>query len=97
MSVAAASSRFVFPRRREIVFHQFSDGVAVYDEADGSVYALSPVAGEVLGICSRSAVINVEDVSMQLELDHPTEEELDSVAALLVQFESMGLLERVAV
>jgi hypothetical protein len=96
VKIVAASSRFVFLRPHAIFFHLFSDGVAVYDESDGSVCALVHVAGEVLGICKQSVVVKVEDVSSLLGLDSPTEEELGGLMAMLGQFESMGFLERVA-
>lgn len=96
MSVALATGRFVFLRPGDVVCHVFSDGVVVYDEADGSVQALSPVAGEALLVCKSAGTIGVAELAARLELDQPSLEELDSVSALLGQFESMGFLEHTA-
>ena len=96
MNVAVATGRFVFLRPKDFVCHVFSDGVVVYDEADGSVQALTPVAGEAWLACKRSGAIGAADLAVRLELDDPSQEELASVSALLGEFVSMGFLEQIA-
>lgn len=73
----------------------FADGLVVYDESDGSVRALNPTAGAALEICKTAAVITPAELAVRLGLDQPSQEELDSVVALLQQMESMGFLEHV--
>lgn len=78
-----------------LALHSFADGVVVYDESDGSVRALSPTAGLALDICKIAVRITGAELSHQLGLEQPSQEDLDAVTALLRQLESMGFLEHV--
>jgi len=92
---AITPGHFVFQRPDDLVLRSFADGLVVYDESDGSVRALNPTAGVALEICRSATAITAAELADRLGLDQPSQEELDSVATLLQQMESMGFLEHV--
>ncbi len=74
----------------------FADGVVVYDEADGSLHALNPVAGEALGHLIRdTAGLRDEDLARLMLQDEPGATDLDQVRGLLDGLVSLGFAEHV--
>jgi hypothetical protein len=69
------------------------DGVVVYDDTNGSLHALTPIAGEAFDLIHSRQANDAESLAMAMGLVEPAVEELDMLQSLLVQFESMGLIE----
>ncbi|AOF87694.1 hypothetical protein BSY239_1549 [Hydrogenophaga sp. RAC07] len=80
-------------RPLELALHVFEDGVAVFDERDGSLHALNPIAGEALGhlICN-TALSDLELLRLIL-VEEPIESELEQVRVLLNELVSLGFAE----
>lgn len=74
----------------------FADGVVVYDEADGSLHALNPVAGEALEYLIRhTAGLRDEDLARLMFQDEPEATDFDQVRGLLDGLVSLGFAEHV--
>lgn len=80
-------------RPLELALHFFEDGVVVFDESDGSLHALNPIAGEALGqlICN-TALSDLELLRLML-LEEPIESDLEQVRVLLNELVSLGFAE----
>lgn len=95
MTQGPAPGLYRCTRERDFELRRFNDGVAVYDEADGSVHALSPLAGEVWGFFLEGRSFTPSTLAKRLQLESPSEAELTQVQALMEEFVSMGFVERV--
>lgn len=89
-SLARASYRC--PRPGDFAIHSWPDGVVVYDDASGSLHALSPIAGEAFALI-RVEECSPESLARTMELAEPGPDDIEVFQSLLVQFESMGLIE----
>jgi PqqD family protein of HPr-rel-A system len=82
--------------RRIAALHlrRWPEGGVVYDAADGSLSALSPVAADLLALLLEGAPQQAEQLAQRL-LDAPAEaEDIEGVEQHLAQFTHMGLIER---
>jgi hypothetical protein len=90
------SAHFCCRRALELSLHTFDDGVVVYDEADGSLHALNPVAGEALEhLIRHTAGLRDEDLARLMLQDEPEAAEMDLVRGLLDGLVSVGFAEHV--
>lgn len=81
------------PRAFALALHSFEDGVVVYDEADGSLHALSPIVGEALGHLIRHTNLDGPDLALLLQLDQPEAFEMAQVRSLLNDLVELGFAE----
>lgn len=84
--------------RRAIDFclHAFDDGVVVYDEADGSLHALTPAAGEALQhLISHREGLRAEELARLMLQDEPEVADPDQVRGLLEALVALGFAEHV--
>ncbi|MBA4211901.1 MAG: hypothetical protein C0449_02345 [Polaromonas sp.] len=96
MTEAGASVHCRCRRAIDFFLHSFDDGVVVYDEADGSLHALNPVAGEALQhLISHAAGLRDEDLARLMLQDEPEVADLDQVRGLLEGLVSLGFAEHV--
>lgn len=93
MSVCAVPVRCVLIRAGDFSLRHFDDGTVVYDEADGSLQALNPVAGQALGLLLTHGSLTPTEMAQAMLLDAPSEDELAQVLALMRQFESLGFVK----
>jgi len=94
VSLAIASRSVRCHRPTDFTLRVWADGAVVYDEADGSLHALNPIAGEAFSLlCSRGALTSRALASLLLQ-DEPQGDDEAMVEQLLSQFEHMGLIER---
>lgn len=70
------------------------DGAVVYDEADGSLHALNPIAGEAFGYLLSHDALAPRVLASLLFQDEPQGDDEAMVEQLLSEFEHMGLIER---
>jgi phytoene dehydrogenase-like protein len=82
------------PRSSDLALHAWDDGVVVYDDADGSLHALSPVAGDALALLLAHGAETADHLAELLLQEPPNESDIAMVASLLVEFEAMGFVER---
>ncbi|MBS3997292.1 MAG: hypothetical protein KGZ67_08125 [Hydrogenophaga sp.] len=81
-------------RSADFVVKVWADGAVVYDEADGSLQALNPVAGEAFQRLLEQPGLSPTALGRLLLQEEPDAEDLRLVADLLREFESLGLWER---
>ncbi|MDP1684496.1 MAG: hypothetical protein Q8L67_04575 [Hydrogenophaga sp.] len=81
------------PRVTDLVLHAFEDGVVVYDEADGSLHALNPVAGEALGHLIRHTGLCDVDLARLMLQEEPESSDLEQVRGLLNGLVTLGFAE----
>jgi hypothetical protein len=82
------------PRSSDLALHAWDDGVVVYDDADGSLHALSAVAGDALALLLAHGSETASHLAELLLQESPNESDIAMVASLLVEFEAMGFVER---
>ncbi|MGE0098425.1 MAG: hypothetical protein AB7S86_08745 [Hydrogenophaga sp.] len=80
-------------RPADFVLQHWPDGVVVYDDARASLQALHPVAGEAFEILLTQGRFDAASLARVLFEAEPSPEDIELVASLLVEFESMGLIE----
>jgi PqqD family protein of HPr-rel-A system len=80
-------------RADHFAIQHWPDGVVVYDDTSGSLHALTPVAGEAFSLIQTRQASDARSLAQAMGLVEPAAEELDMLESLLVQFESMGLIE----
>lgn len=93
MTLDQAQVDFRCPRADQFAVQRWPDGVVVYDDANGSLQALTPIAGEAFGLIQTQQACDAGSLAQAMGLVDPDAEELDMLQSLLVQFESMGLIE----
>lgn len=87
----AAEERFVLNATR-FNFRVWDDGCVVHDHADGSLYALTPVAGELLGhLASRPSGLSLPELS-ELMLGQPEPEDDALMAELIAPLSDLGIV-----
>lgn len=92
MTFAQALGSFACPKADRFAVQTWTDGVVVYDDANGSLHALTPVAGEAFVLLHAQRASNVRDLAHAMGLDESEAQDLSLLQSLLVQFESMGLI-----
>lgn len=94
MNHLPAASQLPQDRCASLVVRVWPDGAVVYDEADGSLHALNPVAGEALQWLLAHPALGPVELARHLLQEEPQASDLQRVNELLRGFESMGLWER---
>lgn len=94
MTIIGRPNRWHCPKRRFFSLQRWSDGVVVYDETDGSLNALNPIAGEALGLLLAQSSMSPSELASALVQGNPTETDIAMVEDLLTHFESMDFIER---
>ncbi len=84
-------------RAADFVLKLWPDGAVIYDEADGNLQVLSPVAAQAFGHLLAQRCMSPRALAQLLLDDEPTADEEAMVNRLLLEFESTGLLECVLV
>lgn len=84
------------PRASDLAIHAWDDGVVVYDDVDGSLHALSPVAGEALCHLISHGPTGMTSLARTLMQEEPSAEDVSMVANLIGEFESMRFVERIS-
>jgi hypothetical protein len=85
------------PRRNELALRHFPDGTVVYDEASGSLHALSPVAGQALSEILTHERLSLPDLAARIQLDHPSSDELRQLGEMVEQLSLLGFVECLSV
>lgn len=93
MTSAIAEVHWHCPRPDTFAIQSWPDGVVVYDDASGSLHALSPAAGEAFSLILAQRVSSTESLAAAMGLTEPGPEDFEVLQSLLGQFESMGLIE----
>ncbi len=93
MTLSQVPGNFGCARADHFAVQHWPDGVVVYDDASGSLHALTPVAGEAFDLLRAGQAQDAQSLAQAMGLVEPAQEELDMLQSLLVQFESMGLIE----
>lgn len=92
--VATPSVGWHAPRRQDFVLKAWPDGVVVYDESNGDVHALHPVAGEVLRCVLERGDAGLDDFLRSLADDEPSAQDVALLNNLLSELEALGFVER---
>ena len=93
MTFAQAPVNFRCPRADQFAVRRWPDGEVVYDDVDGSLHALTPIAGEAFDLIRSGQVSNIHALALAMDLTQPEPDELQLLESLLLEFESMGLIE----
>lgn len=80
-------------RADHLAIQRWPEGVVVYDDTSGSLHALTPIAGEAFELIQTGQASDATSLARAMGLVDPVAEELDMLQSLLLQFESMGLIE----
>lgn len=81
-------------RAADFAVRVWADGAVVYDEADASLHALNPIAGEAFSLLRAHLALTPHALASLLFRDEPQEDDVAMVEQLLSAFEHMGLIER---
>lgn len=92
MTLEQAQVNFRCPRAEQFAIQRWPDGVVVYDDVDGSLHALTPIAGEAFALIQSQQAFDERTLAQAMGLTEPDPEELGMLQSLLLQFESMGLV-----
>ena len=87
---------WVCRRSQALVLRRWTDGGVIYDAADGSLSALSPVAAELIARLLDGQPTDAEALARHLLQAPPEPQDIDGVCQHLAQFEHMGIVERVS-
>lgn len=87
---------WVCRRTQALHLRRWPDGGVLYDAADGSLSAVSPVAAELIARLLDGRPADAETLARHLLQAPPEPEDLEGVRQHLAQFEHMGVVERVA-
>lgn len=93
MSLTQVPGNFGCPRADCLSIQRWPDGVVVYDDASGSLHALTPVAGEAFEWVVSGRASDATGLAQVMGIDNPSADDVDMFRDLLVQFEAMGLIE----
>jgi PqqD family protein of HPr-rel-A system len=74
----------------------WDDGAVVFDEADGSLHALTSVAGEAFQCLLEKPDLTPRQLGRLLMRSEPTSSDVRMLEHLLQEFDAMGLWERTA-
>lgn len=91
-----ASVQCCCQRPLELAFHTFEDGVVVYDEADGSLHVLNPIAGEALGHLVRCTELSDVALARLVLEGEPEPLDLEQIRELMNSLVSLGFAEHAA-
>lgn len=94
MTPAPAEPLFHCPRSADLAVQAWSDGVVVYDDANGRLHALTPVAGQVLQALMGRSTFAAPELTIELLQGAPDVEDIDQMRELLGSFEALGFVER---
>lgn len=87
---------WVCRRTQALVLRRWPDGGVVYDAADGSLSAVSPIAAELIAHLLDGQPVGAEALARHLLQAPPEPEDIEGVCQHLAQFEHMGFIERVS-
>jgi len=82
--------RCTCPRRQDLVLRDYPDGCVVYDEADASLHALEPWAGEALLRLMQDPPLAAPELANALVGGRATADEQAQVEEALQQFAARG-------
>jgi hypothetical protein len=85
---------WVCRRTQALLLRRWPEGGVVYDAADGSLSAVSPVAAELIERLLDGQPVYAEALARYLLQATPEPEDIDGVNQHLAQFEHMGFIER---
>lgn len=94
MSTAVPPAGLVRDRSGDFSVVLWEDGAVVYDEADGSLHALTPVAGEAFQRLLAQPSLTPRQLGRILLQAEPTPHDVRMLDDLLREFDAMGLWER---
>ncbi|MDP2263601.1 MAG: hypothetical protein Q8K24_10640 [Hydrogenophaga sp.] len=94
MSGAASRAPTRADRAADFVVKVWADGAVVYDEADGSLQVLNPIAGEAFQRLLEQPDLSPLELGRLLLQAEPDADDLRMVSDLLSEFEALGLWER---
>jgi len=77
-------------RRQDLLIREYPDGCVVYDDADASLHALEPWAGEALLRLMQAPPLDVAELADALVGGSPSEQELALLDEALRQFAARG-------
>lgn len=93
MTGRGVSSQWRCRRPLQIAFHTFADGVVVYDESNGSLHALNPIAGEALAHLVQNTEMSDEALARAMLQGEPEPSDLKQVGDLMGSLVSLGFVE----
>ena len=93
MIPAPGEGAWVCRRSAALRLRSWPEGGVVYDAADGSLTALSPVAAELLALLLDGAPQRTDSLAQRLLQAAPEPEDLEGVEQHLSQFHGLGFIE----
>lgn len=93
MTPAPGEGAWVCRRTAALRLRRWPEGGVVYDAADGSLSALSPVAAELLALLLDGQPQSTEALAERLLEAPPEPEDIHGVQQHLTQFQGLGLIE----
>ena len=93
MTSAPAEGAWICRRAAALRLRRWPEGGVVYDAADGSLSALSPVAAELLALLLEGRPQSAHALAQRLLEAPPESEDIDGVQQHLTQFQGLGLIE----
>lgn len=93
MSPAPGEGAWVCRRTAALHLRRWPEGGVVYDAADGSLSALSPVAAELLALLLEGPAQSTATLAQRLLEAPPEPEDIEGVEQHLAQFQGLGLIE----
>lgn len=89
-----ATTRWQCLRSADFALRAWPDGSVLFDEANGQLHFLTPVAGMLLRLFMQRPAWSVEELAATLLDTRPTAEDIDLVNQVLVNFRSLKLIDR---
>lgn len=93
MTPAPAEGAWICRRTAALRLRRWPEGGVVYDAADGSLSALSPVAAELLALLLDGQAHSAPTLAQRLLEAPPELEDIEGVQQHLTQFQGLGLIE----
>jgi PqqD family protein of HPr-rel-A system len=90
---APGTGAWVCRRTAALRLRRWPEGGVVYDAADGSLSALSPVAAELMAMLLDGPAQSAASLAQRLLEAPPEPEDIDGVEQHLTQFQRLGLIE----
>ncbi len=83
-------------RPQDLLLRNWEDGTVVFDEADGHLHLLSPVAGQLLNLLLEKDGATAFELANGLIDAVPFDDDIQMVENVLGQFSDLHLVHRLA-
>jgi hypothetical protein len=94
MAAQVDAARWTCGRKGDFSLHEWPDGSVVFDEANGQLHCLTPVAGEALAQILASDGRTSGEIAESLLGETPTPIDSEMMENMLLSLASMNLIDR---